>query len=69
MLDVTEDSRAIVKTVRDICGVYECSSWNMNFTSLHIADIFAGSEKAKVRDSSKLVGKYSESDNTVLVLI
>ena len=51
MHDVTEDSKAIVQTVADVCGMYECSSWNMNFTSMHIADVFYGSVKAKVRDS------------------
>lgn len=54
MHDVTEDSKAIVRTVAEICGNVNCSSWSKNFTSMHIADIFVGSKNAKVRNARKI---------------
>ncbi|XP_065214014.1 uncharacterized protein LOC135841119 isoform X2 [Planococcus citri] len=46
--DVTEDCKAIVKSVSDICGGIDNGAWNKNFTTAHIADIFKGAKLQKI---------------------
>lgn len=55
MHDATEDCKNIVRTVGEICGGMDSgTAWNKNFTSMHIVDIFKGSNCAKVVNSGKL---------------
>ncbi|XP_063216247.1 recQ-like DNA helicase BLM isoform X3 [Bacillus rossius redtenbacheri] len=50
VMDVTEDCKAIVKCVMEICG--EASQrWTSNFTLLHIVDIFKGSDSKKIKEA------------------
>ena len=45
-VDVTEDCKAIVNGVNDLCG--SAGRWAKNFTVTHFVDIFKGSEVKKV---------------------
>ncbi|XKL68718.1 hypothetical protein PGB90_006487 [Kerria lacca] len=59
--DVTEDCKAIVNFVNEVCGDPNLSSWKSNFTANHIVDVFYGSNLAKVRqhghDKNSLYGR------------
>lgn len=46
MVDVSNESRAIVTAVKQICGTDDVRG--CNFTMLHFVDIFKGSTVAKV---------------------
>lgn len=50
-IDVTDDSIEIVKTIKELSG--SGSSWNNNFTLIHMIDIFKGSSNQKIKSNSK----------------
>ena len=64
-LDVTEDCKAIVNAVNDLCG--SAGRWANNFTVTHFVDIFKGSEVKKVVEAGKKKTKKNGSLSTRLI--
>ncbi|XP_050543933.1 recQ-like DNA helicase Blm [Daktulosphaira vitifoliae] len=50
VIDVTNDSIEIIKTVKEICSP-STNSWQNNYTILHIIDIFRGSNLQKIKSN------------------